>query len=339
MKDKKSLNYINNLSLHQMQYIYDRQLPTGLGDRLGCMLCVAAMAKAQDILSLKEKEPEKKEPEKEAKVFENTKVHLYWYETNEPKGAHRNYDFSEIRRYLQFPDNLIFHTKEELEKLDYPKLSWKNAELPASFAYDCIPTLAHKTFDYSNLKYRVDSDTYALAYRLITAEVKVKNLVYDSAYQIKENKKGVLHVRGGDKSNWSPEFVATTLTCMHNLKVKYSHIEDWILVTDDQHAIKLFGPLCTSFSNDIVVKSENPSHLHIAQMMRDFDILLHADIIIQHVIEGWSAFSNIPASINNIPIINTYPYMRGNLLMSFHNLGGQPKNYYRHDQLNLFLGL
>jgi hypothetical protein len=301
------------------EYKYTRELPTGFGDRLGCIICVAALAKAIDLAV-----------EVNENTKQQTKIHLFWCEkSNNKSAAHRFYPFSEISKYITFPSNLIFHSKEELELLDYPTLSWQNGELPATFAYDCIPTLAHKTFDQTNFKYKIDSPTYKLAYTQIATEVTIKNIDFIS--ELPKNY-GVLHVRGGDKANWSPAFIDSSVQIVQQLS---NHgFNNWVLVTDDKQSFEFFPNICKTISKDFQICQEQSE---ITEIFRDTILLLNANFIVQHVSDGWSAFSNIPASLRNIPIINTYPFCHNSLLKSFYHLGGKPHNYHECQELSTFI--
>lgn len=358
-----------------MQYKYERELPTGLGDRLGCIICVSALGRALDKKRFAqlgvagiEQDSLGSDKLEITKMAEITKIHLFWCEkSNINSAAHRFYPFCEISKYLKFPSNLIFHTKEDLDKLEYPAISWQGGELPATFAYDCIPTLAHKTFNQTIFKHKIDSETYKSAYDEVAAEVTIENLLIIEKLPYPY---GVLHVRGGDKANWSSSFIASTMNVMQQLQEK--GFNEWILVTDDETSYQLFKDICKTTSKDLQVLCAKPKNADekgsekgsekvlekgsekglenvengskndskndsILNMMRDMKILLDASLIVQHVSDGWSAFSNIPASLRNTPIINTYPHFNHNLLMSFYHLGGQPQNYYRCDELDKFI--
>lgn len=134
------------------EYKYDRELPTGLGDRLGVYTCLSAMALTLGI-----------------------KVHTYWTEdasTSSPSWRYISSDF--IQRYIRFPENLIFHSKAELQELQIPRLSWTGGTLPAAFAYDCLPTLAYHTFNLRNFIDKKDAGEFLKAYRKTSAALQIQ---------------------------------------------------------------------------------------------------------------------------------------------------------------------
>lgn len=285
---------------------FDRELPTGLGDRLGIYLCAAAMGKAM-----------------------NKVVHTYWTEdANPPKGRtpRRHYPYNIIKTLIKFPDNLVFHMKDELDKLEYPKLLWSTGELKPKLALDCLPTSGYLTFSKT---YNVKANVYREAYLAVAKELKI--LCPD---KLPEGKYGVIHVRVGDKCNWRPKFQAATQSVLNEYVSKTKMT--FYIVTDEQpKKIPLqFPPNCKFY--------DGSSHTAHAQknMLQDFNLLIHASCIVQHSRDGWSAFSHIASCINETPILNTYPPMNPrypvNLLDYFEKLKIKPNHFYRYNERAVF---
>lgn len=144
-------------------------------------------------------------------------------------------------------------------------------------------------------------------------------------------KYGVLHIRAGDKSNWHPLFMGTTQNMMDVIKQHLEGIHTCYIITDDVNCLERFH-----FDEGFFKRAPDMEDHNLA-MLRDFKLLLEAQWIVQHAENGWSAFSNIPACLRGIPIINTYPKIGQNLLDSFRKLKGLPGEFHYFDQADKFM--
>lgn len=104
-------------------YKYVRTLPTGFGDRIGAYLCLSAYGYAMGATTWTQKS---------------------YGRLHEQQCS----DFDLICIYVTFPDNLQFVSSSELASLDYPEINWTDGPLAATYANDCLPTLAHLTFSH-----------------------------------------------------------------------------------------------------------------------------------------------------------------------------------------------
>lgn len=78
-------------------YKYNRELPTGLGDRLGVYMCLAALGKLLGI-----------------------KIHAIWYTNRDKCHPSQSWccDFEVIKKYIKLPDSIVFHSSDEINKMN-----------------------------------------------------------------------------------------------------------------------------------------------------------------------------------------------------------------------------
>jgi len=285
------------------EYLYFRELPTGLGDRIGVYMCVAAFAQAL-----------------------HSKVHVFWC-CKQPQGMNLPLgdwcsDFTTIQKFIHFPECLVFHEKQVLEKIGhtFTKLDWTAGELPAKLAYDCLPTLAYRTIDV-----QIPEKKYREAYRTVAQEFAIIDPTGDSEKYIGEGSYGVIHVRGGDKANWTSEFVHSTQNIIQQIPET-----KWVVITDDPITFEKFPHF-----REYIVMPVSPG---LAGTLRDFSILTNARVIVQHCELGWSAYSHIASLLRETPIINTYPNLHNNSAQGFVKLKGMPDNFYNYTEIDKLLG-
>ena len=147
---------------------YNRRICSGLGDRMGIILNVAAFA-----LSM------------------NASCVMFWCEEN--AGTYRYYGIDDVRMYMVIPTNIILLTVEEFDVTtrDIPDIQYNTGALPATEAYDSVYSLAHLTMTFAGST--VLHKTFVAAYRRVGSEWTVRSGTdLQQAYI-------VLHIRQDDK--------------------------------------------------------------------------------------------------------------------------------------------
>lgn len=175
--------------------------------------------------------------------------------------------------------------------------------------------MAYKTYELENINPIVYQETYDKL-------AKEFNVLYKYEHEVIKKPYGVIHLRGIEKIWYAEDYLEST----RNI-VKFFELHgynNWIVITDDINLFERFP----SFLTYHVPPIENEA----VATFRDFSLLLNATLIVQHSPYGWSSFSNLPAFIRKIPIINTYPTLHNSLLKDFETNGGLPTNFFNYQQ-------
>ncbi|WP_326533950.1 hypothetical protein [Pseudorhodoferax sp.] len=262
-----------------------RHIVSGMGDRMANMLCVAALARARGLQCL-----------------------IQW--RNDPLQPHRQYDWQALRRHMGVPDGV--HVVDDVDAFDFAgarcvELRTQGNELPATNAYDCIYTLAHRAL--GGAAPAVNAAEMASSYRSVCAEWTVdppNHVAPPFARYV------ALHLRGTDKR--TPRIAFDTA---HLLRQLLPHVQV-VVVSDD-------GPLRRRFLQKFPSLWSHPDTPdETLSILRDWKTLLGASAIVQHSLHGWSAFSSVAAMARGIPLLNTYALRRRNLLVDFARYSGLP---------------
>jgi hypothetical protein len=277
--------------------VYKRAITSGLGDRFGNYLCAAALARAL-----------------------GTVCHIYWANNFELSG--RTYCVDLVRKYVRLPENIFIYDDAEHARdscmafgadeptQEFVEIVYTGNELPATNAYDCVYTLAHRALSVPG--YSVDDSGMESAFRSVGHEwsVHADRAFPGSAPYI------AVHLRGGDKSvshsSLESEFATDRL-----LRLLPRDI-DVVVVTDDSELLDHYRS-----RHPFLRYSSRPRGAEDADFV-DMVTLMNASAIIQHSYAGWSAFSSVIAMAKGIPLINTYIGRGDNLLLDFRRHGGCP---------------
>ena len=239
---------------------YDRRVCSGLGDRLCLLFAMAGLGRAA-----------------------GAHVSVRWCESD----GERRYDLAEFNRSFPslagasfVPDSLFDAQTEGM-----PDVRHTNTELRAAEGYDCVYTLAPRTFVAPG-----PFGDYQAAYR---AEGRIKP---DPSRYV------ALHVRGGDKKTPPARFcTAEALRAVARAGLRI------VVVSDDPELAQAVAP-------NAPLAPDGDVYHHLA-------LLRGAAGIVQHSPDGWSAFSSSLAMFHGIPLLNTW---RGpfNRIREFERLGG-----------------
>jgi hypothetical protein len=247
--------------------VYDRELFTGLGDRLLVLVGISALAHLQDPM---------------------LKVIFVW--ENRYHWTFMNYDLEELKASVQLPPNLHLVSSYQCQPGD---VVWQHrgGELSADQGNDAIPELIPRTTTdgrehsvpaflaaYSAMAGHVD-------FRPPAGSVEVSGLV-DSDADVYL----CLHIRGSDKKGEAADFTRRVLE-------RVGRDYPIVVVTDDPE-------LAANITGSIRVLTVQARGRNA--VFADLQVLQGAAGIIQHSPEGWSAFSNMASLFRGTPLINTF---------------------------------
>lgn len=275
-------------------FLHDRPASTGLGDRFGVYLCVAALAR-----------------------ISNSLCYSYW--RNDAKsGPHRFYRWDIVRDAIRLPSNLrildecSFRTLYDSQGLELRRIRYSGNELPSDEGYDCVYPLAHRalTFADSPVSQTDMENAYVQVSREWSIEMTNRSMTFPDPYV-------AVHLRGQDKRT---QF----LTLQNDFQTHHvlANIPDGltiIAVTDDEELATYYlnrYPQALRLPDDLSSREEND--------LRSLGILMRAKAIVQHAENGWSAYSSVAAMARGIPLINTYTGPGFNRLELFRSQGGLP---------------
>jgi hypothetical protein len=272
-------------------FYYDTDICTGLGDRVGTILTLAALAK-----------------------HEKSKIVFWWCDKATPDIFNRirpwipqwsgyNYSLDEFVERFQPPSEvkLVQNITSKHKKL--ARVLWTNTERNVQ-GCDSVYTLAWKMMYLRGGP--VPMDSFRLAYQAVARPMAERA-------QIRHRSGGdfvALHMRGPDNNSpntygdydddyrYQPYAFCTGRVVKRLLKLGVHVIA---ISNNSTWANELLGGKLTTLKD--------------SSAYDDFDFLLAASGIVQHVWGGWSSFSHVPALASGVPIINTY--IGGNHRMDF----------------------
>jgi len=282
---------------------FARPLHSGLGDRFGVYLSVAAIAHVTGHVAV-----------------------CGW--SNDPAASKRDYAWRDIADRMRLPaelrilDEAAFRDFAQQHPAPLPEITFDGNALPATEGFDCVYTLAHRTMALAG--FPISAEAMARAYRQVGRAWEVQ-VPYRKRFNARRYV--ALHLRGSDR--WiAPE---------HRLKHFETHLVlesiprklDIVAVSDDAELLDFYKAL---FPRLIVPKRK---HGGLTQDLVDLDIVMRAAAIIQHATEGWSAFSSVPAQAKGVPLLNTAVGGDFNRLDLFAERGGAPPELMPFSEANL----
>lgn len=290
---------------HGHSYIYDRPICTGLGDRVGTMLSLAALAR-----------------------LENATVVYLWCEDvtpvlsrirgGVPSWVGFNYSLSEFRGRFRLPSEI--QLVSELSAWRHlPAVQWWDMPLPAEMGSDALPHTAWLTMRMGKHA-RPIINVFQEAYREVTRPLAVES----------ETPYVVFHLRGPDQNTyWTEDHEQRENFCTAQVVRAMWRVPIRIHVVSNnvEWAREMMGSRGGAF--DV-----NGS----ASAYDDFALLLSASAIIQHAWGGWSSYSAVPALVSGAPMMNTFdihkPYHR---FHHFERQLGLPVNFYDCGRIEAFM--
>ena len=291
-------------------YLFDRPICTGLGDRLGVSLSLSALAYLEPA---------------------TTTVHFVWCEN--PMLVSANH-FKWIPRWTgwhyplhEFVDmfgpisniKIVAETHLTAWHWGLPKVKWQGLDLPGETGMNMVYTLAWRTM---LLHHKVQSMAeFKKGYRHIAGPFAARHHHNKGDYI-------VLHMRGPDNNN-----VLVEPDCHDN---PHQYCTGKVV-----RRVQRAGYEIVSMSNNeswanALMRGTNLQAYEGLTAYDDLAIMLGAKAIIQHAWEGWSAYSTVPAMAAGIPVINTY---KGQVkrMDIYKNAGGAPSEMFDCRYLKAFM--
>ena len=292
---------------------YNRTVCTGLGDRLGALLTVAALAHVARV------EVEMEWCGDPSKVYPQMRSVM-------PKWTGYSYPLDEFLLAFEIPPNIRLLPKYSAADDDdiMPEVSYTGNELLAEDAHDQLYTLAARTTKIGNHPAR--QEDFVRAYHIVGHQLRYRVSPILRDYL-------VLHMRGIDanlagtfrdfKRDWDP-----ALFCTHKLlnKVLKQGLKVMVIALDLQWAREQLQVYSSSL---LLTFTEGSA-------FEDMGLMLSATGIIQHAPRGYSSYSSVPAMAKGIPLISTYkgPYHR---LTALSQLAALPTEFYTCSSQKAFL--
>lgn len=290
-------------------YVFDRPICTGLGDRMGTMLSLAALARIENasVAFLWCTDPKL--------VMSRLRQHI-------PGWSGYNYSLTELRRRIRLPKELVLVDSLSLPKLKgLPRVQWGPdvMPVPAELGMDSIPNIASLTM---RLNRSADIDVFQETYRVIAAEM-MAGIERSSPYV-------VLHLRGPDDNTYlNPQDLVKHYCTGKVVKRVQKHLGHGTPVDAISNNVQW-----ADFILDGRIRVLNGRESEFDHFL----LLLGAAGIVQHAYGGWSSFSSVAALISGAPMISTYhPWLFDHRFLQFRRVAGLPVNYYDCDQTLQFI--
>lgn len=290
-------------------YIFDRPICTGLGDRLGTMLSLAALAR-----------------------LENATVAFLWCDDpapailrirpHVPSWVGFNYSLPELQKRFKLPPEIRF-VSDLSHWRHLPPVQWNNdkTSLPAEMGQDAIPEIAWRTMRMGDPPPHM-ANVFQEAYRAVTEQL-VPNPKPPAPLL-------VIHLRGPDENTyWTPDHGPTDHYCTAAVVRELWDYPVQLHVVSNN----------LSWARALLGTKGHLFHMNpLATPYDDLELLLSASAIIQHAWGGWSSYSTVPAVISRVPMINTYDIRRPH--HRFHHFQrqlGLPANFYDCGRIQPFV--
>jgi len=293
-------------------FLFDRPICTGLGDRVGTMLSLAALARV-----------------------ENATIAYLWCEDPYiiipaqrlfmPRWHGFVYSLAEFKTRFRPPPEIVFVqdlADPSLQRL--PKVVWgESMPLPAEQGSDSIPQIGWLTMRLPTATKLDYLNQFQAHYRDIVAPI--------AEAQPGASVHGpfiLLHMRGPDDNTFegrmdSPEHYCTGKVVKALLKQKLG-VPVYAISNN------------VSWANDML-EGRVPILEDTGSAYDHFSLLISAKAIIQHGWGGWSSYSSVPALISGAPMINTYsPAQAHHRFRLFKSQLGLPPNFYDCTQIPEF---
>ena len=270
-------------------FLFERDICTGLGDRLGLVLTLAAFARLEDAVV----------------VFpwcEDPGPVLPRLTAGIPTWRGYNFSLAEFRRRFELPKEVALVRNVTSEHWGLPRVRWENVGVQAEHGSDSVYTVAWRTMRLGRAD--VGASEFGRAYKRIGTALASK--------WRRREPYAVLHLRGPDA----------------NTPDAYDHDPSAFCTGKVVRRLQRLGLRFIAMSNNCTWANDLlGGHLRVScedsEAYDDLGQLLGASAIVQHVWGGWSSFSSVPALAASIPMITTFrgtPFRPG----LFQAQGGAP---------------
>jgi hypothetical protein len=289
-------------------WVYTGTISTGLGDRMGTMLSLSALARLHDAHVHMEwcMDP--------MRATIANPLHLQYI----PKWTGWTYDLNRTRDLLRFPSNVLFSPPPPGHDCSAVGILGGHSGMPqtSTLYWKFLRMGAGQQHTYAE---------YLAAYKQAGAELLPSSSAQQQEMENEEPLYAVVHVRCPDDNTHARDedsfctqsavrMLLTTGVELHVVSNSPACARRWVGDADSLHL-------------------QNSTAATAAEDMR---LLLGAAAIIQHASEGWSSFSSVPAMAKGIPLLNTYTG-DGHRFDIFHANGHVPAEFFRCRQMQRFI--
>ena len=274
--------------------VYERVLCTGLGDRMGMLLALAAVARAYNLTSVTMRwcvDP--------MHAAHNNPPHLKYI----PDWEGYDYPLAALRTHLLLPDGVrvrMYDAQEDTALRADRSTAWVtdmgSKRVPPMQGLPFLPWLGSEIFAVAGRPSRVTRVQFETAYASAARELVEP---YDDSAPVFDV---VVHLRAWDVNtfagaDYAPQHYCTRAALMR-LTERLPHLSVAVLSHNITWARAVLGR---------TLRKRRRMLLTPSYVWDDFNTLLAARRgIVQHASDGWSAFSSVPAIARELPLLNTY---------------------------------
>jgi hypothetical protein len=305
------------------QYIYDKAICTGLGDRVGSLMTVATLAKLHSVSIVFRwcGDPSEIYPSQ----------HQYM-----PRWHGFDYNLTEFKqrfwplildKYIQFATPQL--TSEQIASPQ--KIVWNGLQVPSEAGLDHVYSTAWNTVKIPG-RQTLDHENYKQNYRWVSRAVTLHALkmhphIVDSNYPYV-----AVHMRGPDNNTYNSFMgchdhprIYCTRKVLKQLFIALPGIKFFVVTNNAKWARKLISHKRLEILNE-------------TSAYDDFALLLGASAIVQHANYGWSSYSSNPSMISGAPMITTFgTHMEHHRLGWVKQFGSIPDEFYNCSQIHEFV--
>jgi hypothetical protein len=290
-------------------WLYDKPICTGLGDRLGLIISLSALASLNN----------------------NSTVYMEWCTVPEravltnpvfmrwvPKWTGFNYPLDKLQQNITLPSNVVLFVTGELPRNVNPGQVISPGILPAWQAIPMNSILYCRSLTITSASW---TDKECLqAYRQAGGQVKPL---------MDEKEKDIpfilVHFRAHDDNTAMVPY-NTSAFCTKDVLRELHALGGYMKVVSNNHRLSMKWMRGLPSMN--VVHTQSP--------YMDMKLALSAAAIVQHAPHGWSSFTSVPAMAKEIPLINTFTGADHRFnLFSEHN--GLPPEFYSCQRMKDFI--
>lgn len=298
-------------------YVYDRPICTGLGDRVGILATLAALARLHGVRIVFEwcQDP--------SQIFSRVHKHI-------PRWSGYNYSVEEfVGRFWPHQDDLVLITDNltHYQRQMVGRVVWEGLAVPGEAGLDHCYTTAWKALKVPNQP-EFDANTFKNFYKLAA-----RSMFNHALRHTPSRKKYIaVHMRGGDDNTYE------AFPGVHDAPEMYCTGKVLKAIMKNAPRARVFV-----LSNNVswakgLLKHKRLEFQETLGAFEDFALLLGASGIVQHAQHGWSAYSSNPAMLSGVPMITTYkpnqPLFR---LDWFRDHGGVPDEFHDCNQIGAFV--
>ena len=289
-----------------VNWLYERPVCTGLGDRLGTIIALSALASLHNSSYV---------------------VHVEWCADPMlvgqqqfqyiPKWTGWEYPIETLSRTMTLPGNIHLFTTGQRPEHPGTGAVLEAGTLPIWQGIMHTSTLYCRAITFGSLQKRWTTHACEKAYRAAGNQVQSKiQKAEDQPYVL-------VHFRSPD----------------HN-----THARDEIhfctpAVLRELHAAGVYMKVISnnhSFSMQWLRGLPSIHLVHSSSALQDLSLALSAVAIVQHASEGWSSYTSVPAMAHGIPLINTFAG-QGHRFDLFASHGQVPREFYSCQRTDAFV--